>query len=115
MKLLDRYIIKQFVMTALFSLVAVLVVFIVIDAMEKLDDFIDRQAGWGIIAQYYLFFVPEIIKLIIPVAMLLASLFVTARLSTQNELTAMKSSGISLYRIMVPYMTVAFLVSVVSV
>ncbi len=107
MKLFDRYIIRQFITTALFSLLAVLVVFIVIDAMEKLDDFIDRQAGWGIIAQYYLFFVPEIIKLIIPVAMLLASLFVTARLSTQNELTAMKSSGISLYRIMVPYMAVA--------
>ncbi len=115
MRLLDRYIIRQFVTTALFSLAAVLVVFIVIDAMEKLDDFIDRQAGWGIIAQYYLFFVPEIIKLIIPVAMLLASLFVTARLSTQNELTAMKSSGVSLYRIMVPYMIVAFIVSVFSV
>lgn len=115
MNLLDRYIIRQFLNTALFSLLAVLVVFIVIDAMEKLDDFIDRQAGWGIIAQYYLFFVPEIIKLIIPVAMLLASLFVTARLSTQNELTAMKSTGISLYRIMVPYVGVALMVSALSV
>lgn len=115
MKLLDRYIIKQFLVTALFSLAAVLVVFIVIDAMEKLDDFIDKHAGWPIILQYYLFFMPEIIKLIIPVAMLLASLFVTARMSTQNELTAVKSSGTSLYRILVPYITVALLVSVVSV
>lgn len=114
-RLIDRHIVRQFVVTALFSLVAVLVVFIVIDAMEKLDNFIDRQAGWGIIAQYYLFFVPEIIKLIIPVAMLLASLFVTARLSAQNELTAMKSSGVSLYRLMVPYLAVALLVSVISV
>ena len=92
-KLLDRSIIRQFLSTAIFSLVAVLLVFIVIDVMEKLDDFIDKQAGWRIIVQYYIFFIPEIIKLIIPVAMLLASLFVTARLSTQNELTAMKSSG----------------------
>jgi hypothetical protein len=102
MKLLDRSIIRQFLSTAMFSLIAVLLVFIIIDVMEKLDDFIDKQAGWGIIVQYYFFFIPEIIKLIIPVAMLLASLFVTARLSTQNELTAMKSSGISLYRIMAP-------------
>ena len=111
----DRYIIRQFLVTALFSLASVLVVFIIIDAMEKLDDFIDKQAGWHVIAQYYFFFIPEIIKLIIPVAMLLASLFVTARMSTQNELTAMKSSGVSLYRIMVPYVIVAVIVSIASV
>jgi lipopolysaccharide export system permease protein len=59
--------------------------------------------------------VPEIIKLIIPVAMLLASLFVTARLSTQNELTSMKSSGISLYRVTAPYVCVALVISAASV
>jgi lipopolysaccharide export system permease protein len=115
MKLLDRYIIKQFLTTALFALVAVLIIFIVIDAMEKLDDFIDKQAGWPIVVQYYVYFIPEIIKLISPVAMLLASLFVTARMSTQNELAAMKSGGISLYRIMVPYVSVALTVSIASV
>jgi len=114
-KLIDRYIIRQFLVTALFSLAAVLLVFIVIDAMEKLDDFIDRQAGWGVILAYYVYFIPEIIKLIVPVAMLLASLFVTARLSTQNELTALKSGGTSLYRIMIPYVSVAFIVSLASV
>ena len=71
MKILDRYIIRQFVTTTLFALVAVLLVFVVIDAMEKLDDFIDHQAGLMIILQYYLYFIPEIIKLIMPVAMLL--------------------------------------------
>jgi len=115
MKLFDRYIIRQFLSTALFSLLAVLVVFMVIDAMEKLDDFIDKQAAWHVIMLYYVYFVPEIIKLIIPVAMLLASLFVTARLSTQSEWTALKSSGVSLYRLLVPYLTVAVLVSILSV
>ncbi|MBP1654999.1 MAG: permease YjgP/YjgQ family protein, partial [Bacteroidetes bacterium] len=99
MTLLDRYIVRQFLQTILFALLAVLVIFIVIDAMEKLDNFIDKQATWPVIAQYYVFFIPEIIKLISPVSVLLASLFVTARLSTQNELAAMKSGGVSLYRI----------------
>ncbi|MBP1679248.1 MAG: permease YjgP/YjgQ family protein, partial [Bacteroidetes bacterium] len=58
---------------------------------------------------------PEIIKLTIPVAMLLASLFVTARMSTQYELSAMKSSGISLYRLLLPYLMVALFVSFASV
>ena len=115
MKLLDRSVVRQFLVTSCFSLVAVLVIFIVIDAMEKLDDFIDHQADWSVIGRYYLFFVPEIIKLIIPVAMLLSSLFVTARLSTQNELTAFRASGVSLYRFMIPFISVALAVSLVSV
>lgn len=115
MKLLDRYIVRHFLVTALFSLAAVTVVFVVIDAMEKLDDFIDRQASLGIVVQYYVTFIPEIIKLITPVAMLLASLFVTARLSTQNELTALKSSGVSLYRIMAPFVVVSLLVTAGSI
>lgn len=115
MTLIDRYIIRQFLVTAFFALLAVTVVFVVIDAMEKLDNFIDQNATAGTIAQYYLFFIPEIIKLITPVAVLLASLFVTARLSAQNELVAMKSGGISLYRLMVPYLVVALVISAVSI
>ena len=115
MMLIDRYIIRQFLSTAAFALIAVLVVFIVIDAMEKLDDFIDRQATWDIILLYYVYFVPEIIKLITPIAVLLASLFVTARLSSQSEWTALKSSGVSLYRLMLPFLVVAVLISLVAV
>jgi lipopolysaccharide export system permease protein len=115
MKLVDRYIVRQYLVTAFFSLIAVLVIFVVIDAMENLDDFIDRKATTTIIATYYFYFLPEIIKLIMPVAMLLASLFVTARLSTQNEWTAMKATGASLFRLMVPYIIVAFIVSLGSV
>ena len=115
MSLLDRYIIRQFLVTMLFALMAVLIIFIVIDVMEKLDNFVDKKAPWPIIVQYYVFFIPEIIKLIIPVAMLLASLFVTARMSAQNELGAMKSGGISLYRTMVPFVAVAVIISAASV
>ena len=115
MKLLDRYIIRQFLVTFLFGLLAVLIIFVVIDMMEKLDDFMDANVDTMIVIQYYISFMPEIIKLMTPVAMLLAALFVTGRLSTQNELAAMKSSGISLYRMMVPFLAVSFLVSVLSI
>ena len=115
MRIIDRYIIKQFLLTSLFSLIAVIVIFVVIDAMEHLDDFIDRQASLKVIFLYYVFFVPEIVKLVTPVALLLASLFVTARLSTQNELTAMKAGGISLYRLMVPFLLVAVTISFASI
>jgi lipopolysaccharide export system permease protein len=115
MKLLDRYIVRQFLTTSFFALLAVILVFIVIDVMENLGDFLDRQATLEVLVRYYIFFIPEIIKLITPVALLLGSLFVTARLSTQNEWTAMKACGVSLYRLIVPYLAVALVVSAVSV
>ncbi len=111
MKTIDRYILKQFVLTALFALAAFIVIFVVIDMMENLDDFLDRHATPQIITLYYLHFVPEIIKLMIPVAMLLSSLFTTGRFSTYSELTALKSGGVSLYRFMAPIMIFSLVVS----
>lgn len=111
MTLLDRYIISQFVITFVFGLIAFLLIFLIVDLMEKLDDFIDARVDTGVIIQYYIHFMPEIIKLMMPVGMLLAALFVTGRLSQQNELAAMKSSGVSLYRFLAPFAVVALLFS----
>lgn len=115
MTILDRYIVRQFVSTFIFGLIAFLLIFLIIDMMEKLDDFIDANVPVGTIFQYYLWFMPEILKLMTPVAMLLGSLFVTGRLSSQNELAAIKSGGVSLYRVLIPFLVVSFLVSSVSV
>ncbi len=115
MKTLDKYIIKQFLVTAVFAMAAIIMIFVVVDMMENLDDFIDADASAFLVLKYYLLFMPEIIKLMIPVAVLLSALFTTGRMSALNELTAMKSSGISLYRYMAPVLLVAFLLSIGSV
>ncbi|HTX19421.1 MAG TPA: LPS export ABC transporter permease LptG [Bacteroidota bacterium] len=115
MKLLDRYIIRQFLLTAFFGIIAFTLIFVVIDLMEKLDDFLDRRADAMIIVQYYIAFTPEMIKLMTPVAILLSSLFTTGKMSNSNELTAMKSSGVSMYRFMAPMLILALIISVVSV
>ena len=93
LKILDRYLIRQFFQTILFGLLAFVFVFVIIDMMENLDDFIDQNVRGPIILQYYIVFIPEIIRLMLPVAVLLAALFTVGKLSNLNELTAMKSSG----------------------
>ncbi len=112
---IDRYVVKQFIITALFALIAFTVIFVVIDLMENLDNFIDRNASATIITTYYIYFTPEIIKLMLPVAMLLSALFTTGRLSTMNELAAMKASGMSLYRFMIPLLLFSLMVSGISI
>lgn len=109
--LIDKYLVKSFLGTFFFALIALSMIFVIVDLMEKLDKFIDGGADFYAVAEYYLYFFPEIIKLMTPIAVLLATLFSVGRFSTNNEITAMKSGGISLYQIMMPYVFVSLIIS----
>ena len=99
MKLIDRYFLKYFLSILIFSVLASIMVFVVVDLIEHLDKFIDRHVPIPIVIDYYILYLPYIIYLILPVGMLLASLFAMGNLIKNNEFLAMKASGISLYRI----------------
>ena len=113
-KLIDRYIIKKFVSILFFTILAFIVIFVIVDLIENLDKFLSHHAGLGQVALYYLFYVPFIIILTLPVCMLLSSLFSLGSMAQHNEIIAIQTSGVSLYRILLPLFLVAFLVSVVS-
>jgi lipopolysaccharide export system permease protein len=111
MTILDRYLIRQFTATFIFSILALCVIFLIVNLLESLDSFLDQKVGIAIIIQYYANFLPEIIKLLTPIGMLMAALFSIGRLSNLNEITAMKSGGMSLYRIMLPLFLVSLLIT----
>jgi lipopolysaccharide export system permease protein len=114
MRLLDKYLIKQFFFVMLFSLIAFWIIFLIVDLVENLDKFIDRHTTLLVIIKYYLFYTPYIVVLSLPVAMLLSCLFSLGQLAKHNELTAMKSAGISLYRILFPLFVFSFLISILT-
>jgi lipopolysaccharide export system permease protein len=111
MRLLDQYISRKFLFNLIFALTAFASIFITVDLVEALSDYIDKQVPAVVIASYYFYFLPYIIVLTMPVAMLLASTFSVGQLSKHNELTAMKAAGQSLYRILFPILVIAFLTS----
>ncbi|MFH0992385.1 MAG: LptF/LptG family permease [bacterium] len=115
MRILDRYLIRQFLVVSAFGLLTFILIFLIIDNTEKLDDFIDAKMPLETIIEYYLYFIPEIIKLMTPVALLLGALFVVGRMTNQNEISAIKSSGVSLYRVTLPFILVALVVSLASI
>ncbi len=102
MRILSRYILKEFITYLVYSLLAFAAIFILVDLVDKMDKFIDARVGFSIIALNYVFYLPWVITLVTPVAMLLATMFSLGRLVGDNEITAMKASGISLYRILFP-------------
>lgn len=114
-KILDKYLIRQFLQTILFGLMAFTLIFVVIDAMENLDDFFDQDLPAVEILRYYVVFAPEIIKLMTPVAVLFAALFTAGKASSLSELTAMRASGMSIYRFMAPFLITSIIISLFSI
>jgi lipopolysaccharide export system permease protein len=101
-RLLDKYILGQFVKYFLLSLLALVLVFTVVDVFEEVDKFIDKEASVLTVIRFYLFDLPNTVVLMTPVALLLSCFFSIGGLSRHNELTAIRSSGISVYRILLP-------------
>ncbi|MCA9731768.1 MAG: LPS export ABC transporter permease LptG [Deferribacteres bacterium] len=111
-RLLDRYIAQKFIVNILFALTTFIVIFVVIDAVEKLSVFLDRGAPLLVVAQFYIYYIPYIVVLTSPIAMLLAAMFCIGQLSKYSELVAMKASGISLMRIFTPLFVTSLIVSI---
>ena len=111
MKIIDRYLIREFLKTMLLALVSFVLLFILVDVFEKLDIFIDAKAKAWMVAFYYLYQIPYILVLTLPVAMLLASMGTISQMSRNYEIVALKSSGISLNRIFMPLLVLGLLVS----
>ncbi|HAW07970.1 MAG TPA: hypothetical protein DCW42_02190 [Bacteroidetes bacterium] len=114
MKMLHFYMIKRFFSTFFFALLAMSVLFIIVDLFEHLENFLDRDLGVLKILEYYLYFIPDILKLVIPIATLLAVLFSVGMFASNNEITAMKSGAMSLYSIMLPFIIASLALSVVQ-
>ncbi|HLT48437.1 MAG TPA: LptF/LptG family permease [Rubricoccaceae bacterium] len=100
----DLHVLRRFFAATALLLGLLVVFFVVLDYVEYIDDFMDRGATMGqVFGTYYRNYIPEIVKLTSPLAVFLAAIYVTARLSQTMQLTALTMAGVSLYRVLVPF------------
>ncbi|MDR3329641.1 MAG: LptF/LptG family permease [Prevotellaceae bacterium] len=112
MKIIDWYIIKKFVSTYVFAILAMTIIIIVFDTSEKIDDFVTKQAPLeSIIFDYYINFVPFLVNTFSALFTFIAVIFFTSKMAGHTEIVAMLSNGISMARIMRPYLIIAFLIA----
>ncbi len=112
MKIIDRYIIRKFLITFFFSLTLILTVCVIWDITEKLDDFLEKQAPVkAIIFEYYFNFIPYFANLLAPLFVFIAVIFFTARMANNTEIIAILNSGVSFRRLLYPYMLVSTLLA----
>jgi lipopolysaccharide export system permease protein len=110
----DKYLLRQYIKILFFSVLAFVVIYVTVDVFEEIDNFIDHEAKMMDIVSYYFYSVPFILTYIIPVSLLLGTVFAMGIMSRRNELTALISSGVSLVRVAAPVMATALLVSLGS-
>ncbi len=101
-KVLDVYISRGFLQYFLWSTVVCGVLFVVLTLFDLLDDIIRNRIGIFYVINYFVFLTPQILMLIIPMAVLLAILIHFGILEKHSEVTALKAGGWSLYRIALP-------------
>lgn len=111
-KILTKYLVRQFTAVFLLCLGAVVAIYVVVDLIENMDGFIDRNVPLPRIFLYYLYYIPYILFLILPVAAMLATVFSVGNMARHNELVAMKSLGISLYQLVSVLLILGFLISI---
>ncbi len=109
MRLLDRYVLLEFLKLLVLSLCAFVVIFAIVDLFEKIQDFMDGHATMWVVGRYYLYKVPWVVVQVLPVALLMATFLTLGQMSKFNELTAMVTSGLSTTRIVVPLFAVGLL------
>lgn len=114
MRIIDRYILKQFLGTFFFVVLILVSVITVIDLTEKTEKYVKNNVSAAQIINYYLDFIPWIAGLITPITVFIATVYVTARLAGRTEIVAILSSGVSFRRLMLPYFYGALLISSMS-
>jgi len=108
----DRFLFKRLTVISIFILAVLLFIFIILDFSNNSDDFADRGAEfYEIFTIYYANYIPEMTRLVMPEAVFIACLILTGQLSERLEIASLKAAGVSLYRLLIPYLIFAILVA----
>ncbi|MDR1561758.1 MAG: LptF/LptG family permease [Dysgonamonadaceae bacterium] len=115
MLIMDRYIIRKFLGTYVFTIALIIAITIVIDVNQKIDNFIKTSPSlYAVIVDYYLNFIPYFINLFSPLFVFIAVIFFTSKMAENSEIIALMSSGLNFRRMMRPYMIAAAVIAILT-
>ena len=114
LKKLDQYVIAQFCLVLSISILGFISIFIIVDLIENLDRFMDNKVPAQIVIKYYIYTLPYFTSIGLPMAVLISTVFSLGGVVKRNEWTAIKASGVSLYRVALPLIVCGIVLSGIS-
>ncbi|MGD0294331.1 MAG: LPS export ABC transporter permease LptG [Terracidiphilus sp.] len=110
-RILDKYVVREFFGIFLLVLAGFIVLILVFTVFDLLKDILSHDISWFIVGEYLINLVPYMLYTVAPLAVLIAVLVTFGVLNRNSEIIAMKASGISLYRLVIPILLIAFILS----
>lgn len=114
MKKIDKLIIRAFIGPFILTTAVVVFIFLMRFLMMYFNDFIGKDLGLDVFGKLFIYFSLITIPISLPLSTLLATLMCYGNLGEHTEITAMKSAGIPLSRLIRPILVFVFFVSVFS-
>jgi lipopolysaccharide export system permease protein len=113
-RILSRYILQQHLPPLGFALAALTCAMLVNQVAKQFGNLVGKGLAWGVILEVFALTVPFIVAMTLPMAVLVAVLYAFSHLAADNEITAMKASGVSVGRLLVPVLGGATLVGAIA-
>lgn len=114
-KIIDGYLLKKMLGTVVFAITLLMTIVVVFDMSENIQRFMSHNIpAKEVITGYYFNFIPYFINLFIPLFTFISVIWFTSKLSSRNEIISIFDNGISFNRMLVPYITGAVIIMLVS-
>jgi lipopolysaccharide export system permease protein len=114
-KILHKYVLKEHLGPLIFSLATLTSLLLLNYIAKRFGDLVGKGLPWTAIAEFFGLSIPFTMALTFPMAVLVATLYAFGRLGSENEITALKASGVSLRAILTPVLIAAFFVTIFMV
>jgi LPS export ABC transporter permease LptG len=106
---LDRYVIRNFLQPYLYCIIGFLSIWLIFDISDNSATILEGHASLAEVGQFYFSQLPQVLVILLPVALLLALLFCLGKMSRANEIVSMLTAGISVPRVLLPLMILGLL------
>ncbi|MGB8342560.1 MAG: LptF/LptG family permease [Chthoniobacterales bacterium] len=114
MRLLDRYIVRNFLQPYIYCIIGFLSIWLIFDISDNSSTIFDEHAALGMVVQFYWTQIPQVLVILLPVSLLLSLLFSLGRMSRANEIVSMLTAGVSVPRLVFPLLIIGFLTTGVT-
>ena len=114
MKILTKYLLKSLLSPLLYCLFGFSLLFVISDLFDHFSEFLESDFSPLEILYYYSRVLSPVTVLILPVCLLLAMLYSLSQLTRHSEITAMRAGGVSIYRIVIPFIGVGLITTLLS-
>ena len=109
MTTLDRYVIRNFLQPYLYCIIGFLSIWLIFDISDNSATILEGQVSLAEVGRFYFSQLPQVLVILLPVALLLALLFCLGKMSRANEIVSMLTAGISVPRVLLPLMVLGLL------